>query len=59
MICEEQGRRPVEEFEEKLQDLIYRGIVDMKSLTEFGISAAPVTDLERFLDSLLERLEET
>ena len=58
MICEEQGRRPVEEFEEKLQDLIYRGIVDMKSLTEFGISAAPVTDLERFLDSLLERLEE-
>jgi cell division control protein 6 len=56
VVCEEFSIKPTMMFEEIIQDLIYRGIVDMKSLTEFGISGAPVIDLEKFLGSLNERL---
>ena len=57
VICEEFGFKPTERFEEAVQDLIYRGIIDMKSLTELGISGASLTDLEQFLNSLMERLK--
>ncbi|MEM3479379.1 MAG: AAA family ATPase [Candidatus Bathyarchaeia archaeon] len=57
IICEEYGVKPVEDFEEHVQDLIYRGIVDMKSLMEIGISGATLVDLERFLNNLLRQLE--
>ncbi|MEM1586717.1 MAG: AAA family ATPase [Candidatus Bathyarchaeia archaeon] len=57
MVCEEYGVKPVDKFEEHVQDLIYRGIVDIKSLLEIGISGASLTDLERFLNSLLRQLE--
>ena len=56
VICEELGLKPTERFEEYMQDLIYRGIVDMKSLTEIGVSGASLIDLERFLNSLAEKL---
>jgi cell division control protein 6 len=58
IICEEYNIKPVEDFEEHVQDLIYRGIIDMKSLTEIGISGATLVDLERFLNNLLKQLEE-
>jgi cell division control protein 6 len=56
LICEEFCIKPVEKFEEHIQDLVYRGIVDMKSLTELGISGASITDLESFLNNLTQRL---
>ncbi len=56
VICEEYNLKPTERFEECMQDLIYRGIVDMKSLTELGISGVSLIDLEQFLSSLAERL---
>lgn len=57
IICEELETMPSKKFEEQLQDLIYRGIVDMKSLIEIGISTVSVNDLEDFLNNLVERLE--
>jgi len=57
IICEEQGVEPVGEIEEQVQDLIYMGIVDMKSLTEFGVSGVSIEDLERFLDMIVEKLK--
>jgi len=56
IICEEFSLKPTEKFEEYVQDLVYRGIIDMKSLTDLGISGASVGDLEQFLNSLAERL---
>jgi len=56
VICEEFNLKPTERFEEHLQDLIYRGIVDMKSLTELGISGVSLIDLDQFLSSLAEKL---
>ncbi|RJS93408.1 hypothetical protein CW705_01655 [Candidatus Bathyarchaeota archaeon] len=58
IICEEFNLEPTERFEECLQDLIYRGIIEMKSLTEIGISGASLIDLEQFLNNLMERLRE-
>ena len=57
LVCEEFSFKPTEKFEEAVQDLIYRGIIDMKSLMELGISGVALTDLERFLNSLMNRLE--
>ncbi|MEM2922620.1 MAG: hypothetical protein QXF26_09940, partial [Candidatus Bathyarchaeia archaeon] len=57
-ICEEFAIKPLEEFEELLQDLVYRGIVDMRSLTELGISGASLTDLEKFLNNLTQKLRQ-
>ncbi|MBS7639009.1 MAG: AAA family ATPase [Candidatus Bathyarchaeia archaeon] len=57
IVCEEYGVKPVEDFEAQVQDLIYRGIIDMKSLMEIGISGAAAIDLEKFLNNLLGQLE--
>lgn len=59
IVCEEYNVKPVEEVEERIQDLIYRGIIDMKSLLEIGISGAALIDLERFLDNLMRQLEQS
>ena len=56
VLCEELNLKPTERFEEHVQDLICRGIIDMKSLTELGISGASLIDLEKFLSSLAEKL---
>jgi cell division control protein 6 len=55
VVCEEFNAKPAE-FEEYVQDLAYRSIIDMKSLTELGISGASLIDLEKFLNTLMERL---
>ena len=57
IVCEEYNVRPVKDFEAQVQDLIYRGIIDMKSLMEIGISGAALIDLEKFLNNLLRQLE--
>ncbi|MEM2961343.1 MAG: AAA family ATPase, partial [Candidatus Bathyarchaeia archaeon] len=57
IVCEEFNVKPVEDFESHVQDLIYRGIIDMKSLVEIGISGAALVDLEKFLSNLLRQLE--
>jgi hypothetical protein len=57
IVCEEFNAEPTEEFEESIQDLVYRGIIDMKSLTELGISGASLVDLEKFLNNLMQRLK--
>ncbi len=58
VLCEEHGAKPTEKFEEHLQDLIHRGIVEMKSLTELGITGASLTDLEKFLNNLTQQLRQ-
>jgi len=57
VVCEEHGAKPVEEIEGYVQDLIYRDIVDMKSLTEFGILGISTKDLDLFLDMIVEKLK--
>jgi cell division control protein 6 len=56
VACEEYNVKPAEDLEEHVQDLIDRGIVDMKSLTKLGISNVPAEDLERFLNGIIQRL---
>jgi hypothetical protein len=56
VVCEEHNVKPAEDLEEHVQDLIDRGIVEMKSLTKLGISNVPAEDLERFLNGILQRL---
>ena len=56
VVCEEFNAKPVEKFEEQVQDLIYRDIIDMKSLTQLGISGASLVDFEKFLNTLMQRL---
>jgi len=58
VVCEEFKVKPSEKLEEHVQDLVYRGIVDLKSLTELGISGASLTDLEKFLNNLTQRLRQ-
>jgi cell division control protein 6 len=58
LACEELNVKPVERFEEIIQDLVFRGIIDMKSLTELGVTGASVIDLEKFLNNLTQRLGE-
>ncbi|MEM1550579.1 MAG: AAA family ATPase [Candidatus Bathyarchaeia archaeon] len=57
IVCEEYNVKPVDEIEGYVQDLIYRGIIDMKSLLEIGVSNASLINLEKFLDNLLRQLE--
>lgn len=56
VVCEEYEVKPVKEIEEPLQDLCDRGIVDMKSLIEFGISGVSAKDLETFLNGITQRV---
>lgn len=42
---------------EYVQDLCDRGIIDIKSLLEIGISGVALEDLNRFLNSLITRLK--
>ena len=39
-----------------VQDLVDRGIVEVKSLVEIGISSIPTQDLAKYLDNLVERI---
>jgi cell division control protein 6 len=53
-ICEEFNVKPIEKFEEHMQDLIHRDLVKMKSLMEFGIPWGPLVNLEKLLNDLLK-----
>jgi cell division control protein 6 len=59
VVWEEYRLKPlgVDEIEECVQDLHDRGIVEIKSLTSIGISGVPTEALDRFLDTLIERLK--
>lgn len=46
----------LENVDHAVQDLSYRGLVDIKSLVQIGISDVPVEDLERYLDNLMDRV---
>ena len=57
IVCEEHHVKAVEDIEEHIQDLVDRGIIEMKSLTKIGLSDVAAEDLERFLSGILERLK--
>jgi len=54
-LSEDLGIR-LEKVDQVVQDLGYRGLVDIKSLVQIGISDVPVEDLARYLDNLMERV---
>ena len=39
-----------------VQNLENKGIIDIKGLTEIGISKVPVENLDKFLDNLIQRI---
>jgi len=57
MVCEDLNFKPIEDLDDYLQDLHDRRIIEIRSLKEIGVSGAPAENLERFLDSLFNRLE--
>jgi Cdc6-like AAA superfamily ATPase len=57
VVAEESRHKPIEDVEECVQDLSDRGIVDVKSLTQIGISGVPVEGLDGFLGNLAKRIE--
>ena len=58
VVTEEFGiRRLKGGIDEYVQDLSDRGIIDLKSLLEIGISGVALEDLTRFLNSLIKRLQ--
>jgi len=57
VLAEEQKVKPADDLEEQVQDLHDRGIAEVRSLTEIGISGVPTDVLDRFLDGLLRRLK--
>jgi len=56
VACEEHDVKPLEEIEKCVQDLVDRGMMEMRSLTKLGISGVAAEDLERFLENILQRL---
>jgi len=46
----------LENVDHAIQDLGYRGLVDIKSLVKIGISDAPVEELVKYLDNLMDRV---
>ncbi|MFH1327275.1 MAG: AAA family ATPase [Candidatus Bathyarchaeota archaeon] len=57
VVCEEIGIKKMIDIEEYVQDLSDRGIIDIKSLTQIGISGVTMSDLERFLDNIVEKIK--
>ena len=47
---------PLRDIVKNVQDLEYRGIIEVKGLTEIGITRVPVEKLNNFLDMLIKRL---
>jgi cell division control protein 6 len=57
VTCEEFNLPVIENLDEQIDDLYTRGIVDVKSLTQIGISGVPAQQLTPFLEGLMSRLE--
>lgn len=54
LICEEYGITPKDDIDEFIEDLAFRGIVDIESLTKIGISGGPAEEVERFLERIMK-----
>lgn len=59
VICEEFRFKHINEVEDYLQDLSSRGIIEIRSLTQIGISGVTLENLDAFLNNLIERLGNT
>lgn len=57
VLSEEMKLKPLEDLDEYIQDLSDRGLVEIRSLKEIGIRGAPTENLEKYLDTLLKRIE--
>lgn len=57
VVFEKYGLKPVDDLESYIQDLADRDIIDIKSLVQLGISGVPTETLDRFLESLIERVK--
>jgi cell division control protein 6 len=57
VVLEEYSLSIFEDIEEQIQDLVDRDIVDMKSLLAIGISGLPTEGLNRFLETLMDRIK--
>lgn len=57
VVSEELGLGDVDDFYETVQDLEDRQILEIKSLTEIGLSGVSAEKLDRFLDDVLERVK--
>jgi cell division control protein 6 len=56
VVREESKLNIKDQAEEYVQDLADRGIIDIRSLTQIGISGIALDDLDRFLNNLIERI---
>ena len=56
VVCEEYKLKATDDVDESIQDLSDRNIIDLKSLTQIGISGVPVEDLGKFLNNLIKRI---
>lgn len=54
VVCEEYEVKARDNVDEFVQDLVYRGIVDMESLTKLGISGGSAEDVEKFLEKTMK-----
>ncbi len=54
-LSEDLGFR-LERVDQVVQDLGYRGLVDIKSLVQIGISDVPAEELAKYLDNLIDRV---
>ncbi len=58
MICEEYNLKPMSnaEFEETLQELYDKGLIDVKGVNRIGIFRIPLDKLTVFLDQIIDEL---
>jgi Cdc6-like AAA superfamily ATPase len=56
VLAEEMKLKQID-LDDYVQDLSDRGLVEIRSLKEIGISGAPTENLEKYLDTLLKRIE--
>ncbi|MEM2922494.1 MAG: AAA family ATPase [Candidatus Bathyarchaeia archaeon] len=59
VVREELGLNIREDIEDYVQDLADRNIIEIRSLKQIGISGLALDDLDRFLNSLIERILRT
>jgi hypothetical protein len=57
VLAEELKLKRFDDLDDYVQDLSDRGLVEIRSLKEIGISGAPTENLEKYLDTLLKRIE--
>ena len=58
LLAEEYGIKPSPDMEELVQDLGDREIIDIRGLTQIGISGVPTETLTSYLDTLIDRVRD-